>query len=170
MFDSTPFLLLAALVASPDLPEQAPTANDSVLASVVSPLVRPGERVRVLTRFGITEGVSGPVGPAGVQLRHDGAEVWDKPRVEALTWSQIERIERRSRGPGDGVKIGAAFGCLLGISAVAAAAASSSDAGLGGVTILLGGAVGGIAGGCVGGLLGVLVSPGGSWKTVYERR
>jgi len=172
MFDPNTLLLLAALAAPLDSTAHAPTANDSVLASVVAPLVPPGARMRVRTGFGVLQGEAGAVDPRGLELRHEAADIWSRPRVEPLAWSQIERIDLRTRQPATGAKIGAVLGCLLGLATVMSAAAyAEAESGPGGGGVLLAGAVGGIAGACVGGLVGGLVDTAvPAWKTVYERR
>jgi hypothetical protein len=174
MFDPNALLLLAALASMPDTVAR-PTANDSVLASVVGPLVKLGARARVHTGFGIIEGETQTVDPLGLRLRQEAADIWSGPRVKPIAWSQIDRIEVRTRQPATGAKVGAVFGCLVGIAMVASAAASASaygDSGYGGGgVLLLGAAVGGIAGSCVGGLLGSLADTAAPpWKLVYERR
>jgi len=171
MFDTNTVLLLAALAAPPNATTHAPTANDSVLASVVAPLVGPGVRVRVRTGFGFTEGEASAVDPLGLELRHEAVNIWNAPRVESIAWSQIERIDLRTRQPATGAKIGAVFGCLLGLATVLSAASyAESGSRSGGSGVLLAGAVGGIAGACVGGLLGGLADTAlPAWKTIYER-
>jgi hypothetical protein len=171
MFDTHALLLIAALASAPDSAAHMPSANDSVLASVVTPLIKPGDRLRVRTGFSVTEGISGPVGLAGLQLRHEPADIWSQPRVEPIAWSQIERIDLRTHQPGSAARVGAALGCLVGLGVVMSAAAHASDSGYGGGALLLAGALGGISGGLVGAMLGALfdasVPP---WKTIYERR
>jgi hypothetical protein len=170
MFNPNTLLLLAALAAPLDTPTRVPTANDSALASVVAPLIQPGNHLRVRTGFGVTEGVCGPVGPAGLQLRHEAADIWSEPRVQPLTWSEIVRIDLRTRQPATGAKVGAVFGALLGIATMMSAGAYASaygDSGLGGGTILIGGLAGGLVGGLIGGLVDAAAP---AWKTIYERR
>ena len=174
MLDAHTLLLVAALAAPPDSAARAASASDSALASVVAPLVQPGARMRVHTGFGVTEGYAGSVDPLGLHLRHESADVWSKTRVEALTWSQIERIDLRTHQPATGAKAGAVVGCLVGVATVMSIASYASaygDGGYGGATILFGGLVGGIAGACMGGLVGGLVdSTVPAWETIYERR
>ena len=174
MFDPNTLLLLAALAAPLDSAAHAPTATDSVLASVVAPLIQPGNRLRVRTGFGVTEGVAGPVGLAGLELKHEAADVWSRPHVEPIAWSEIVRIDLRTHQPATGAKAGAVVGCLLGLAtvmSVASYAAPYGDSGYGGGTILIGGVAGGILGGCVGGILGGLFDAAEPpWKTIYERK
>src|SRR6185369_17491314 len=89
----------------------------------VAPLIRPGARMRVSTGFGVVQGEAGAVDPLGLELRHEAADIWSRSRVEPIAWSQIERIDLRTRQPATGAKVGAAFGFLLGLSTVMSAAA-----------------------------------------------
>jgi hypothetical protein len=174
VLDPHTLLLLAALAVPHPSTAAVPSANDSVLASLVSPLVRPGARVRVHTGFGITEGQAGDVSPHGLQMRCEQREGWSLPCGEPIPWTRIERLDLGARGPGQGVKIGAAFGCLLGIATVFTAASISSA--LDSPTpasgnLLLAGAAGGVVGGCLGALVGgVVQSVVPRWKTVFDRR
>jgi hypothetical protein len=174
MLDPHTLLLLAALAAPNEPAAPAPSANDSVLASVIAPLVPQGARVRVRTGFGVTDGVAGAVSPVGLEMRCDRGEGWSQPCGKPLAWSQIERIDLHSRHPGQGAKIGATVGGLVGIAfalSVAAYASAVSESGTGYGGVLFAGIVGGIAGGCVGGLAGgVIDAATPSWKTVFERR
>jgi len=174
MFDPSTLLLLAALAAPHDSAARSPTANDSVIASVVGPLVKPGARARVHTGFGVIEGEAMAVEPLGFRLRQEAVDIWSGPRVEPIAWSRIERLELRTRQPGKGAKIGAIIGSLVGLGIVANAAAYASmdsGTGYGGGTVLFGAVIGGIAGACVGGLAGGLVDVAvPDWKLVYERR
>jgi hypothetical protein len=170
MFDPNTLLLLAALAARPDSAARTPTATDSVLASVVAPLIQPGNPMRVRTRFGVTEGFAGPVDLAGLALKHESVDIWSRPRVEPIAWSEIDRIDLRAHPSATGVKAGAVVGCLLGLASVMSIAAYAEpygDSGFGGTTIVLGGAVGALIGGAVGALFDV-GQP--AWKTIYERR
>ena len=169
MFDPNALLLLAALASMPDTVAR-PTANDSVLASVVGPLVKLGARARVHTGFGIIEGETQTVDPLGLRLRQEAADIWSGPRVKPIAWSQIDRIELRTHESTTGVKTGAVVGCLLGLASVASLSASaeaSGGTGSAGGPILLGGVVGALIGGAVGALFDVSGPP---WKLVYERR
>ena len=174
MIDASTLLLLAALAAPPDSLAHAPTANDSVLASVVGPLIQPGNRLRVRTVSGVAEGAAGWVSPEGLRLHIDAADIWSQPRTRALTWPEIQRIDQHTPHAGNAARIGATVGCLLGLAMVASAWAYASaygDTGVGAGGLLFSFAVGGVAGGCAGGLAGGLVGacfP--AWKTVYERR
>jgi hypothetical protein len=170
MFDPNTLLLLAALAAPPDSAARVPTATDSALASVVAPLIQPGNHVRVRTGFGVTEGFAGPVDLAGLRLKHESVDLWSQPRVEPIAWSEIDRIDLRTHPSTTGVKAGAVVGCLLGLASVVSVAAYAEpygDSGFGGATIVLGGAVGALIGGAVGALFDV-GQP--AWKTIYERR
>jgi hypothetical protein len=171
MFD-VPTLLLLAVLATPATPV-VPTATDSVLASVVSPLVKPGDRLRVRSANVFTEGAAITVDPFGLQLRREAADVWDHSRVQPFAWPEIQRIDLRSQHAGEPAKVGAVVGSLLGIAMMmsAAAYAGSYGGGPGAGTILLGGALGGIAGACVGGMIGGIGDVAvPQWKTIYERR
>ena len=174
MFDPNTLLLIAALAAPPGSAARGSSANDSVLASVVAPLIPPGNRLRVRTGFGVTEGVAGTVAPAGLELRHEAADIWSQPQIEPIAWSQIERIDLRTRHPGTGAKVGAVFGGLLGVATMMSAAAYAGqygDSGAGGGSVLFAGLLGGLAGAVVGGLVGGLVDTATpAWKLVYERR
>ena len=172
MFDPHTLLLLAALAAPHDSSARAITASDSVLASVVSPLVRPGERVRVRTIFGLAEGEAGSVAPGGVQLRREEIAGWSRPYGEPIAWRQIERIEVGTQSGRTGAIVGGSIGALLGLAVAMSAASYASAYGHApGGDVVMAGLVGGIGGGCVGGLAGAVVGsmlPG--WRTVYERR
>jgi|SRR5215471_16139938 len=173
MFDPNALLLLAALAAPLDTSAHVPTANDSVLASVISPLVKPGDLVVVRSGHDATRGAVSMVDPFGVRLKIDAESIWSQPRTESIGWSQIQRIDHHTGAAGDAAKFGAATGCLLGLglvaSAIAYAGAYDNGPGTGG--ILFSFVVGGVAGGCVGGLAGGLVgSLLPAWKTIYERR
>lgn len=174
MFGPNTLLLIAALAAPPGSVARAPTANDSILASVVAPLIQPGSRLRVRTTFAVVDGAAGAVDPLGVRLRREPADIWSQPHTEALTWSQIERIDQHTPHAGNAAKIGATIGCLLGLAMIASAYAYATeygDTGVGAGGVLFGFVVGGVAGGCAGGLAGGIVGsflP--AWKTVYERR
>lgn len=171
MLDPHALLLLAALAAPHDTAVPAPSANDSVLASVISPLVAPGARVRVRTGFGVTDGNAGTVSPIGLELRCEQGDGWSRPCGKPIAWSEIERIELHARS-GRGARAGATLGGLLGIVvALNAVSYGNSDSGVGYGTILFSGVVGWIAGGCVGGLVGGAVDAARpAWKTVFERR
>jgi len=173
MFDAHALLLVATLAASPAVPT-APTPIDSLLASVVTPLVRPGDRLRVRSAHGVSEGLAAGAGPGGLQLLRVPAEERNHGFAPPIAWSQIERIERQSRPPGSGAKVGAAVGALLGLATVisASAYAGTYDGyGPDGGTVMLGGAVGAIGGACLGALIGGIIDAGvPHWKTVYERR
>ena len=174
MFDPNTLLLIAALAAPPDSAARVPSATDSVLASVIAPLVQPGNHLRVRTGFGVTEGVAGTVAPAGLELRHEAADIWSRPHVESIAWPGIERIDLRTRQPATGAKVGAVFGALLGLATMFSAASYASeygDSGAGGGNFLLAGMLGALGGAVVGGLVGGLVdftTP--AWKPIYERR
>lgn len=173
MFDPNALLLLAALAAPLDTAARVPTANDSVLASVVSPLIKPGDRVRVRSGHGATQGAASMVDPLGVRLRIDADNIWSQPRVQSIGWSQIERIDVHTAHAGNAARIGATVGCLLGLGVMATTVAyASADGGaVGGGMILIAYAGGAIAGACSGGFVGgVLGSLLPAWKTVYERR
>ena len=174
MLDPQTLLLLAALAGPHDSPVPAPSANDSTLASVIAPLVPAGQRVRVRTGFGITEGAAGAVGPRGLEMRCEQGGGWSLPCSEPIAWSQIQRIELRSGHPGHAARTGAAFGCVIGLATVMSLAAYSGavSSGPDGGAVLFAGVVGGITGLCVGGLVGGLidVATPSSWKTVFERR
>ena len=174
MFDPSTLLLLAALAAPIDSTAHAAASTDSVLVSVVAPLIQPGDRLRVRTGFEVTEGVAGWVGPGGLELRRARVDGSERSIAETIAWPQIERIERESRNARNGAKVGAAFGCLIGLAAVMSAAAYSGPfggSGPGGGELLLAGIAGGVAGGCAGGIVGGLVgSLLPSWRTIYERR
>src|SRR5690349_15882728 len=126
MFDAHTLLLLAALAAPPDSAARGPSATDSVLASVVAPPIRPGNRLRVRTGFGVIDGAAGLVGPEGLRLHSDAADIWSQPHTSMLTWSQIERIDVHTPHAGNAAKIGATVGCLLGLAMVASAYAYAS--------------------------------------------
>ena len=174
MFDPNTLLLIAALAAPPDSAAHVPSANDSVLASVVAPLIQPGSHLRVRTGFGVTEGEARAVAPAGLELRHEAADIWSRPRVESIAWPGIERIDLRTRQPATGARAGAVVGGLLGMAMMFSAASYANqygDSGAGGGNVLFAGLLGGLGGAVVGGLVGGLVdftSP--SWKLIYERR
>jgi hypothetical protein len=172
MFD-VPTLLLLAVLATPATPV-VPTATDSVLASVVSPLVKPGDRLRVRSANAFTQGAAITVDPFGLELRSEPADLWDHPRVRPFAWPEIQRIDLRTRRAGEPAMFGAVVGSLLGIAAMlslSAYAGASDGSGVGSGGILLGGALGGIAGACVGGMLGGLADvTAPPWKTIYERR
>ena len=170
MFDPSALLLLAALASPPDAAAHEASARDSVLASVVGPLIQPGNHLRVHTSFGVTDGFASTVDPSGLQLKHESVDLWSPPRVEPIAWSQIDRIELRTHESTTGVKTGAVVGCLLGLASVASLSASaeaSGGTGSAGGPILLGGVVGALIGGAVGALFDVSGPP---WKLVYERR
>jgi len=168
MLDPQTLLLLAALAGPHDSSAPVPSANDSLLASVIAPLVPAGQKLRVRTGFGVTEGTAGTVGPRGLEMRCQQGDGWSLPCSEPLAWSQIQRIDLRTRHHGQATKIGGALGCLIGLATVSSAAAYS---GPDGGEVLFAGVVGGIAGLCVGGLVGGLIDVAvPSWKTVFERR
>jgi hypothetical protein len=171
MLDPHALLLLVALAAPHDSAATAPSANDSVLASVVSPLVAPGARVRVRTGFGVTDGIAGTVSPRGLEMRCEQGDGWSRPCGTPIAWSEIERIDLHGR-TGRGAHVGARLGGLIGIlAAMTVVSYAEAGSGVGYGTIVFSGIVGGIAGGCVGGLVGGVVdvaSP--DWKTVFERR
>lgn len=173
MFDPHTLLLLAALAAPADSPARAPSANDSVLASVVSPLVKPGDRLRVRTGFGVTEGLAGTIAPRGVQLRREQAEGWSRPYGEPIPWAHIEQLDRQSRHGSSAAKAGATFGALLGAATVMSVSAYATAYG-GGTpsgSVLMAGVAGAFGGACLGGLVGGVVgSLLPSWRMVYERR
>jgi hypothetical protein len=171
MLDPHALLLLAALAVPHDSAVIAPSANDSVLASVVSPLVTPGARVRVRTGFGVTEGNAGTVSPSGLELRCEQGDGWSRPCGKPIAWSEIERVELHGRS-GRGARMGATLGGLLGIVfALNVVSYGGANSGVGYGTILFSGVVGWIAGGCVGGLAGgVIDAARPDWKTVFERR
>jgi hypothetical protein len=173
MLDPQTLLLLAALAGPHDSPAPAPSANDSTLASVIAPLVPAGQRVRVRTGFGITEGVAGAVAPRGLEMRCEQGGGWSLPCSEPIAWSQIQRIDLSTRRPGHAAKVGAAVGCVIGLATVMSAAAYSGavSSGPDGGQVMFAGVVGGISGLCLGGFLGGIIDavvP--SWKTVFERR
>jgi len=174
MIDAHALLLVATLAASPGPPASSPTAADSLLASVVTPLLKPGDRLRVRSSFGVAEGLAAAAGPGGLQLLHVPVEEGNHAFAPPLAWSQIDRIERQTRPPGGGARVGAAVGALLGLATMISAAAYSepgSTYGAQGGTLLLGGIVGAIAGGCAGALIGGVIDAAvPHWKTVYERR
>src|SRR6185436_10777440 len=71
MLDPQTLLLLAALAgphdsSAPAPSAPAPSASDSAIASVIAPLVPTGQRLRVRTGFGVTEGAAGTVSPRGL--------------------------------------------------------------------------------------------------------
>ena len=174
MLDPQTLLLLAALAGPHDSSAPAPSASDSAIASVIAPLVPTGQKLRVRTGFGVTEGAAGTVSPRGLEMRCEQGDGWSLPCSEPIAWSQIQRIELCSKHRGTAAKIGATIGCLIGLATVSSAAAYSGaggGSGPGGGGVLFAGVVGGITGLCVGGLLGGLIDvtvP--SWKTVFERR
>ena len=172
MFDPNALLLLAALAAPLDSVAHVPSANDRVLASVISPLLKPGDRVRVHTVSGVTVAATEMVSPLGIRLRIDAQDIWSQPRTEALAWSQVERIDAHTKHAGNAARIGATVGCLLCLTMSAAAMSLASEEGrVGGGTVLLAYVGGGITGACIGGLAGgILGSLMPAWKTVYERR
>lgn len=172
MFDPNTLLLLAALATPPDSAAHVPSANDSVLASVVSPLIKPGDLVRVRSDRGATQGAASMVDPLGVRLRIDAKDIWSQPRNQSIGWSQIEGIDVHTAHARNATRIGATVGCLLGLVVMGSAVAyASSESAVGGSTIFIAYAGGAIAGACggaiVGGALGSLLP---SWKNVYERR
>ncbi|HXS83079.1 MAG TPA: hypothetical protein VN896_10220 [Methylomirabilota bacterium] len=173
MLDTQTLLLLAALAGPHDSSAPLPSANDTVLASVIAPLVSPGQKVRVRTRFGVTQGTAGTVSPRGLEMRCAQGDGWSLPCGEPIAWSQIQRIDVSKRHPGHVAKIGAVFGALIGLAYVTGAASDASDEGTGpdAGQALFAGALGGITGLCVGGFVGRFIDrtvP--SWKTVFERR
>src|SRR5215467_10474339 len=102
MLDPSTLLLLVALAAPLDSAAHAASANDSLLASVVSPLIKPRDLVRVHTGFGTAMGEAGTVDPLGIRLRHDPVDIWDQqPHAVALTWAQIERIDVHTKHAGN---------------------------------------------------------------------
>jgi hypothetical protein len=174
MLDPHTLILLAALAVPHDSTAAAPSANDSVLASVVSPLVKPGARVRVRTTFGVTDGLAGAVSPHGLQMRCERGDGWSLPCGEPIPWSRIDRLDVGARSRVHGIKAGAGFGCLLGLATVFTAASIAGPmggSGPGGGDALAAGVVGGIVGGCAGALVGGIVEVARPmWKTVFERR
>jgi len=170
MFD-VPTLLMMAALATPPAP--TPSANDSVLASVVSPLVRPGARLRVRSEHAVTEGAATLVDPFGLELQCAENDIWDRAHVQPFVWSQIDRIELRTRSADVPVKAGAAIGCMVGLALTLSVSvgAEKDGASLGAGGVLVGGALGGIAGACIGGILGGIANAASSpWTTIYERR
>jgi len=173
MFDPNALLLLAALAAPLDTSAHVPTANDSVLASVVSPLLKPGDLVVVRSGHGATRGAVSMVDPFGVRLKIDAESFWSEPRTESIDWSQIGRIDRHTASAGTAAKVGASIGCLLALGATASAYAYAGAYGSGPnggwplLTFVASGVVGACVGGLAGGLVGSLLP---AWKTIYERR
>ena len=99
MLDTQTLLLLAALAGPHDSSAALPSANDTVLAAVIAPLVSPGQKVRVRTRFGVTQGTAGTVSPRGLEMRCAQGDGWSLPCGEPIAWSQIQRIDISKRHP-----------------------------------------------------------------------
>jgi hypothetical protein len=162
-------LLLAALGAPADSETHAPTPTDSMVASLVSAQVGPGDDLRVHGGFGQLRAHVATVGPRGLELRLPPSGLTDPAPARSLSWSEIDRIERGESRRKDGQRIGLVTGAFFGF-ALALSWFSSLDSDAGPLTLVLGLAAGtgcAFLGRSAGGAVGA-ANP--SWRLVYERR
>ena len=170
MIDPVALLLVAALAAPADSTARAITSTDSVIATLVSAQVRPGDELRVRGGFGQLQARASAIGPRGLELRLSPHGLTDPAPHRLLSWPEIDGIERGVGRRKDGQRIGTVLGAFFGL-ALTMKWISNADSGepmpFASVLVLAGGAAGGLAGRSAGGALGAAMR---RWTLVYERR
>ena len=170
MIDTTMILLVVALAAPADSTAPVPSPTDSVIATLVSAQVHPGDELRVHGGFDQVRARVSAIGPDGLDLLLSPRGLTEPAPKRSLSWSEIDRIERGSNRRKDGQRIGVVLGAFFGLALTMSwisNAYSGEAVPLGSVLILGGGAAGALAGRSAGGAVGAGIV---RWTLVYERR